>query len=219
MNEQLQLIPELAGGNRDVQSQVSDLDQLVIPGDPVAREIFRREVSLALLNKSPNKYIIIDKAIEQAKTKGISFVLCKVSDEARKFMKLAREVGAEKYRATSFIRLTPIDRHKVLFGEFETRHQTAELIMLHFMRRFPRFNIMIVFGEDVYIGRDNEIYKEKIDRKKIELPKETDEYEKYWLAFYRSQFIPERKNLRYLKRMIPKKYWKWVTELAEFGLA
>jgi hypothetical protein len=78
---------------------------------------------------------------------------------------------------------------------------------------------MIVFNDEVYIGRGKEIFREKIDRKKIVLPKETDEYEKYWLAFYRSQFIPERKNLRYLKRMIPKKYWKWVTELKEFGLA
>ncbi|MDD5593869.1 MAG: DUF4130 domain-containing protein, partial [Candidatus Margulisbacteria bacterium] len=129
-----------------------------------------------------------------------------------------REVGAEKYRATAFIRLQPIDQRNVLFGEFEIEHQTAELIMLHFMRRFPRYNIMIVFGEEVYIGRDNEIFREKINRKKVVLPKQADEYEKYWLAFYRSQFIPERKNLRYLKRMIPKKYWKWVTELKEFGL-
>ena len=216
--EQLKLIEDNAGGNREVYSQVSDLDGLFPSADPVAREMFRREVSLALLNKSPAKYTVIDKAIEQARTKGISFVLCKVSDEARKFRKLAREVGAERYRATAFMRLQPIDQHKVLFGEFEIEHQTAELIMLHFMRRFPRNNIMIVFGNEAYIGRNKEIFREKIDRKKIVLPKETDEYEKYWLAFYRSQFIPERKNLRYLKRMIPKKYWKWVTELKEFGL-
>jgi probable DNA metabolism protein len=212
MNEQLKLL-EVSRGNRDVQSQVSELG-----GDPRAKEIFGHEIALALLHKDPAKYRIIDAAIEEARQKGMSYVLCKVSDTARLFLKLARQVGAEKYRATAFIRLQPIDQHRVLFGEFAIEHQTAELIMLHFMRRFPRFNIMIVFGEDVYIGRDNEIYKEKIDRKKIELPKETDEYEKYWLAFYRSQFIPERKNLRYLKRMIPKKYWKWVTELKEFGL-
>jgi probable DNA metabolism protein len=213
--EQLKLIET----EEEVKDYDEDVRQLSRCADPVAREMFRREVSLALLNKSPAKYLVIDKAIEQARTKGIGFVLCKVSDEARKFMKLAREVGAEKYRATAFMRLTPIDRHKVLFGEFETQHQTAELIMLHFMRRFPQNNIMIVFGDEAYIGRNKEIFREKIDRKKIVLPKETDEYEKYWLAFYRSQFIPERKNLRYLKRMIPKKYWKWVTELKEFGLA
>ena len=187
-------------------------------GDPEALQMFRKDLFFALLNKSPSKYRIIDQAIEQCREKGLSYVLCKVSDEARRFHRLAREVGAERYRATAFMRLQPIDQHKVLFGEFEIKHQTGELIMLHFMKRFPRYNITIVLGNEVYIGRNKEIFKEKIDRKKVVLPKAPDEYEKYWLAFYRSQFIPERKNLHYLKRMIPKKYWKWVTELKEFGL-
>ena len=52
---------------------------------------------------------------------------------------------------------------------------------------------------------------------KVTLPSTPDEFERYWLAFYRSQFIPERRNLKYFQRMIPKKYWKWVTELKEFG--
>ncbi len=199
-----------------------DFDQAILKiktaTDQEAFQLFRKDLFFALLNKSPQKYQIIDQAIQQAREKGLSYVLCKVSDEARLFHRLAREVGAEKYRATAFIRLQPIDQHKVLFGEFEIKHQTGELIMLHFMKRFPRFNIMIVFGNEVYIGRDKEIYRRPIDRKTLELPKAEDEYEKYWLAFYRSQFIPERKNLRYLKQMIPKQYWKWVTELKEFNL-
>jgi probable DNA metabolism protein len=134
-------------------------------------------------------------------------------------MKLARAVGAEKYRATAFIRLQPIDQHRVLYGEFAIEHQTAELIMLHFMKRFPRYNIMIVFGNDVYIGRDKEIYREKVNRKKIEVPQAPDDFERLWLAFYRSQYIPERRNIKYLKRMIPQKYWRWVTELKEFDLS
>ncbi len=214
MNEQLKLI-ETGEAVRDYDQELGRLDRYT---DPKAKEIFRQEIAYALLNKDPAKYRVIDATLEEARNKGLSYVLCKVSNTARQFMKLARQVGAEKYRATAFMRLQPIDQQKVLFGEFEIEHQTAELIMLHFMRRFPRYNIMIVFNDEVYIGRGKEIFREKIDRQKIVLPKETDEYEKYWLAFYRSQFIPERKNLRYLKRMIPKKYWKWVTELKEFGL-
>jgi probable DNA metabolism protein len=186
--------------------------------DPEAAEIFRREVSLALLHRDPAKYAVIDQAIEQAKEKGLSYVLCKVSAEARKFLKLARAVGAEKYRATAFIRLQPIDQHLVLYGEFQIEHQTAELIMLHFMKRFPKYNIMIVFNDEVFIGRNKEIFRQGLGKKKVALPKAPDELERYWLAFYRSQYIPERRNLKYLQRMIPKKYWQWVTELREFGI-
>ncbi|MDD4178603.1 MAG: DUF4130 domain-containing protein [Candidatus Margulisbacteria bacterium] len=191
-------------------------DLTKISGDPEAKEMFRREVSLALLHRDPAKYAIIDKAIEQAESKGISYVLCKVSAEARKFMKYARAVGAEKYRATAFIRLQPIDQHKVLYGEFAIEHQTAELIMLHFMKRFPRYNIMIKFNKEVYIGRNKEIFKQALTVPVVDKPVEKDEFEQYWLAFYRSQYIPERRNIKYLKRMIPQKYWRWVTELKEF---
>ena len=195
-----------------------ELDELKPAGDAEALRLFKKDLFFALLNRNPSKYRIIDQVIKQAGEKGLSYVLCKVSDEAKRFFRLAREVGAERYRATAFIRLQPLDQQRVLFGEFEIKHQTGELIMLHFMKRFPQYNIIIVFGNEVYIGRNKEIFRKKLDRKKIIIPKELDEFEKYWLAFYRSQFIPERKNLRYLKRMIPKKYWKWVTELREFGI-
>jgi probable DNA metabolism protein len=206
-----------------IQEKLFDITQkqlstFTLQGDPEAVEMFRREVAYALLHKDPAKYAVIDQAIEQAKEKGISYVICKVSNEARRFMKFARAVGAEKYRATAFMRLQPIDQHKVLYGEFEIEHQTADLIMLHFMKRFPKYNIMIVFNNEVFIGRNRKIFRQKVDRKKIELPKAPDDFERYWLAFYRSQYIPERRNIKYLKRMIPQKYWKWVTELKEFGL-
>jgi len=208
--EQLKLI-EVAGGNREVYSRVSGLGS-----DPEAKEMFRREVAYALLHRDPAKYAVIDQAIKQAKEKGVSYVLCKVSNEARKFLKLARAVAFEKYRATAFLRLQPIDQHRVLYGEFAIEHQTAELIMLHFMKRFPRYNIMIVFNDEVYIGRNKEIFREKAKPREVELPTAKDDFERYWLAFYRSQYIPERRNIKYLKRMIPQKYWHYVTELQEF---
>lgn len=212
--EQLSLI-NLSNLKKDFSQELNDLK---MAGDAEALHLFKKDLFFALLNKNPKKYHIIDQVIKQATEKGLSYVLCKVSDEAKRFFRLAREVGAERYRATAFIRLQPVDQHRVLFGEFEIKHQTGELIMLHFMKRFPQHNIIIVFGDEVYIGRNKEIFKNKPNRKQVVIPKEPDEFEKYWLAFYRSQFIPERKNLRYLKRMIPRQYWKWVTELREFGI-
>jgi probable DNA metabolism protein len=181
-------------------------------------QLFQRKAMLALLHKNPDRFKVVDAAEQQAQTKGLSYVLCKVSPEAKKFLDYARQVGFEYHKATSFIRLKPIDQQRILMGEFEIRHQTAELIMQHFMRRFPTYTVMLIFGNQAYIGRDKEIYQRTIERQKISPPTVVDEYEKYWLAFYKTQFIPERKNLRYLKQMIPKKYWHWVTELGEFGL-
>jgi len=212
---QLELFNNLESPTKDLPRSLEELKK---SSESEAFNLFRRNIFLALLHSDPAKYRIIDQVIKQAKVKGLTYVLCKISNEARKFRSFARQVGGEYHRSTAFIRLKPIDQHRVLYGEFEIKHQTAEMIIQHFMKRFPQYNIMLVFGEEAYIARNKEIYKEKINRKKVVLPQQKDEFEKYWLTFYKTQFIPQRKNLRYLKRMIPKKYWRWVAELGEFGL-
>jgi probable DNA metabolism protein len=214
--DQLQLF-EYKNDNYD--EVVKSLSNSKINADKEGMELFKSEIFFALLHNSPQRFQIVDKVIKQVEEKGVSYVLCKISDEARRFRSFARQVKFERYQATAFIRLKPIDQRRVLMGEFEIRHQTGDLITLHFMERFPQYTIMLIFGDNVYMGRNKEIYRETIKRKKIDLPTTTDEYEKYWFAFYKSQFIPERKNIRYLKRVIPKRYWKWVTELSQFNLA
>jgi probable DNA metabolism protein len=215
--EQLNLFNEIKT-SFDAAEIDGRLNRIKQAKDPQTLKMFKREIFSALLHRDPKRHRVIDQAIKQAEEKGLTYVLCKVSAEAKKFRELARQVRGEYGRAIAFIRLKPVDQHRVLFGEFEIKHQTAEMIMQHFMERFPQYNIMLVFGEDVYIGRGKEIFKEKINRKKIVLPQKKDEFERYWLTFFKTQFIPQRRNIRYLKRMIPKKYWKWVTELKEFGL-
>jgi probable DNA metabolism protein len=215
--EQLNLFNEIKT-SFDVTEIDDRLNRIKRAKDPQTLTMFKREIFSALLHRDPIRYRVIDQAIRQAEEKGFTFVLCKISPEAKKFRELARQVRWEYGRAIAFIRLKPVDQHRVLFGEFEIKHQTAEMIMQHFMERFPQYNIMLVFGEDVYIGRNKEIFKEKINCKKVVLPQKKDEFEKYWLTFYKTQFIPQRRNIAYLKRMIPKKYWKWVAELSEFGL-
>ncbi len=178
-------------------------------------QLFKEEIFFAARHHD-YKEAILDKVIEQYETKGPSYVLCKVSNEARIFRNWARQVKFERHRAIALIRLIPIEQRGVLYGEFEVRHKTHELIMLHFMKRFPTYSILIFFGNEACVGRDGEIFRETVERPNIPIVK--DEFEKYWLTFYKSQYIEERRNIPYLKRMLPKKYWKWTPELKEFGL-
>lgn len=183
-----------------------------------AQKLFKEEIFYALLHADCNP-IIIEKVIDQFQTKGPSYVLCKVSREAKKFRDWARQVKFERHRAVAFIRLRPIEQKHALFGEFEVKHKTHDLIMLHFMERFPNYTIIISFGDFALIGKDKQIYKGEIDEgikaSRFQGIEVKDEFEKLWLAFYKSQYIPERRNLTYLKRMLPKKYWKWTPELTE----
>ncbi|MEA3494362.1 MAG: DUF4130 domain-containing protein [Candidatus Margulisiibacteriota bacterium] len=146
--------------NKSYEDVVSDLSAMKVVSDQNGLEIFKSEIFFALLHHKPDRFTVVDQVIKQAEEKGISYILCKVSAEAKKFRSYARQVKVERYQATAFIRLKPIDQHRVLMGEFEIKHQTGELITLHFMKRFPQYTIMLIFGEEVYMGRNKEIYKE-----------------------------------------------------------
>ena len=203
-----------------LDDKVASADNLLnfsqISKDTKGLAIFKNELFYALLHSKCDQKTI-DAVIKQLQEKGVSYVLCKVSHEAKQFRNWARQVKMEKMRAVSFIRLRPIDQHNVLYGEFELRHKTGEIIILHFMNRFPTYKIMISFGKEAFIGKDGQIAV--TTRLIASLPPTLiDPFEKLWLTFYKSQYIPERKNLRYMQQMVPKKYWKWLREIKEFGV-
>ena len=112
--------------------------------DRKAIQIFKNEIYYALLHNKKSVDLIVE-AIKQAEEKEISYVLCKISDEAKKMRDWARQVKIERMKAISFIRLKPINERGILVGQFEVRHNTEELILLHFMKRFPTFKIALFF--------------------------------------------------------------------------
>lgn len=146
------------------------------------------------------------------------------TERARKAYSLAREVGKEIHMAKSFTRLK-FSKNGVLYGNLKVKHNTEDLIAKFFARRFPDFVIILqswrgcfIFGgsfqnviktdEDI-----NEIISSISKPPQIDMEIFEDEkIEKFWEDFYNSQYIPSRKNLRLLKRNIPKKYNTWEYE-------
>lgn len=170
-------------------------------------------IALVLRHKDPNKDFIIERILKQAKEKGLSYVLCKVSPEAKLFCNMARQVLNEVHRARMFIRLDEVKERKVLYGEFLLEHDTIDLVMSHYTGRFPQYTIMLIIRPYVYISKGKEIFKEDIGDREINLPVVHDEFKQYWLDFYNNQYIPERRNMKLFQKNVPKKYWKYMFEI------
>jgi len=184
--------------------------------DKYSEEILNAEIFFARLHNKFDKKIE-DKVLIESKEKGISYVLCKVSDSAKTLRNWASQVKKERHRGISFLRLSKIPGKNILYGEFTTEHKTEELIMLHFTERFPNSAILVKFKTKVLIAQNGEIYEEAEREITSPLvPEEIDPFEKIWEIFYKSQYIPERKNMVYFKKMLPKKYWKDMKELQCF---
>jgi hypothetical protein len=108
------------------------------------------------------------------------------------------------------------ERQSVSVGRAETPHHVGDLLALYFHERFGRYRIVLLVGRQAYICReagevltdDAEPYRQALAR---------DDFERFWLAYYGSQGIARRANPRLRQQRLPKKYWSWVREAAQFA--
>lgn len=138
---------------------------------------------------------------------------------AKKVNKMMREVNTEAYRANQFTR-TEINNHGVLFGVVLLKHQVIDLVLDYFHKRFPE-SIICLYNEHTKKTTSMD-EKRKILVSKSSLNKVVEKVsenrpivpffedinftsEQIFETLYKSQFIPERENKDFFKKMIPDK--------------
>jgi hypothetical protein len=149
---------------------------------------------------------------------GFPYVLNKASDAGRALASRARQVMVELHRLKGFVRLVPakVGEEEISVGKAETLYHIGDLLALYFHERFGRYRIVLLIGRQAYVCAeagevltdDAEPYREALAR---------DDFERFWLAYYGSQPIAGRTNLRLRRQRLPKKYWSWVREAAQFA--
>ena len=137
---------------------------------------------------------------------------------AKKFNRMMREVFTEAYRAKQFTR-TEINNRGVLFGLVLLKHEVMDLVLKYFHERWPNC-IICLYNENSHktaiINEKGNIYEfcsplknivELISKNRPIIPYFEDiqfSGKKIFETLYDSQFILERENQAYFKRMIPK---------------
>ncbi|NVM37082.1 MAG: DUF4130 domain-containing protein [Candidatus Lokiarchaeota archaeon] len=136
---------------------------------------------------------------------------------AKKINRMMREVTTEAYRAKQFTR-TEINNRGVLFGVVSLRHRVMDLVLNYFHERWPECIICLYnehSGKTGIInekGRIQEIDStlksvvERVSKNRRVIPYFNDiqfSGKEIFETLYKSQFISERENQNYFKRMIP----------------
>ncbi len=130
--------------------------------------------------------------------------------------KYAKMVRRESHRLKGFVRFKTINN--VLYSEISPENDILELLIPHFKNRLKN-ELWVI--ED--IKRKKAVFYNKkefkiIDTKKINfnsllIDSEEINYENLWKKFIKSVTIKERKNLRCQMNFMPKKYWKYMSEM------
>ncbi|WP_350344487.1 DUF4130 domain-containing protein [Proteinivorax tanatarense] len=169
-------------------------------------------IPLVLLNlrySSDDKHSLIIEGLKNAIENSV-IKFC--SDYNPVFTKLTKRKNCclrEVHKMLGLIRFTPVN-HK-LAGVALLEHNTADLILYRFRKRYPKEHLVLLVGSDtVELNSVDEIIIGKADNY-IPFIK-NDDFTSVWKKYYESQYIPSRKNLKLLQHHIPKKYWNWLTE-------
>lgn len=140
----------------------------------------------------------------------------------KKVNHMMREVSTEAYRARQFTR-TEINNRGVMFGVVLLKHRVIDLVLQYFSKRFPQCIICLynehthkttIIDEKRIIQEFNSPLKsvvDKISKNRPIIPYFDDiqfSGEEIFETLYSSQFISERENKGYFKRMIPDKCFK-----------
>lgn len=134
-------------------------------------------------------------------------------------LRIANYVAHESHKFKGFLRFKELEGN-ILYAEMEPTNDVLFFVSYHFSKRLK---------EEYWIIKDN---KRKIlsiyDKRKFEIISEEDfklityteskteqNIENLWKTFYQTIGIKERKNDCCRRNFMPKKYWKYITEVKE----
>ncbi len=135
----------------------------------------------------------------------------------QKTITIAKYVLHESHKYKGFLRFKELENH-ILYAEIEPVNDILYLVSNHFKKRLKNEYWII---KDVKRGilsiydkkNDYLVSEDDFTLKTTMLSKTEMEMEKLWKIFYNTIGIRERKNDRCRKNFMPKKYWKYMTEM------
>ncbi|WP_315114682.1 TIGR03915 family putative DNA repair protein [uncultured Clostridium sp.] len=129
---------------------------------------------------------------------------------------IVRKVEIEKHRMLGFVRFQNLGK-ELYYSAIEPDYNILELIMPHFKERFKCQDFIIhdvkrnIGG--IYSKLKGEWIFCNINLEDIPQIGKDDLYNELWQEYFLSVSIEERTNLKLQKRMMPKRYWKHITEV------
>lgn len=138
-----------------------------------------------------------------------------------KVLKIAKYVSNENHKLKGFTRFKEINNH-VLYAEISPTNNILPLLSNHFANRLKNeYWIIKDIERNIYSIYDTKKYYiisgKNINLKDITIDDTEQEIENLWQYFFDTIGIEARKNKRCQMNFMPKKYWKYITEMRKYN--
>ncbi|MCS7279344.1 MAG: TIGR03915 family putative DNA repair protein [Thermodesulfobacteriaceae bacterium] len=142
-----------------------------------------------------------------------------LDEDINKLYKAEKSFHREKHRFLGLLRFIELP-DKTLWAKFAPKFNLLPKLWNHFVRRFPKEN-MIIFDT---LRKLIFIYREKnkglfwIDGLEIEILPTIDPFIKLWQTYFREIAVPERKSYKRQRERLPLRFRKFLPEFYPLSL-
>jgi len=168
----------------------------------------------AYLSNDPDRFTKISRYLRLAFAEGRSIADRLANPVVFDLFAICRNVSRETCKIVGFLRFSVMENN-VQFAEITPEHNQIPLIMQHFADRLQSIPFVIYDSRRHIAG----IYDAKewniVDAHDLQLPAlaaDEEQVRKLWKVFYRSIAIEARINLKLQRNLMPKRYWRNMTE-------
>lgn len=135
----------------------------------------------------------------------------------RESLKISQYVSRENHKYKGFVRFKELENN-IYYAEIEPQNNVLEILSNHFKKRLKneywiikdvKRNIISLYDKKDFliISADNfQLYSQNISDKE-------NLFKDLWQEFYNTIGIDERKNDKCRMNFMPKRYWKYITEM------
>lgn len=206
----------------EVVPVVTDMDKAMRVADAVVHKISGfawQWIKYGAMSCYEDKADIIYKFLVGGFRIGPKVTECLADPVVNRLMKLSRGVSRETDHMYGFLRFRELERG-ILFAAIAPKHHQVPLIAGHFADRFPMENWMI-YDElrhevCVHPAGGDWFLTDSVTAGPCSMGQASDsqkQFEERWKSFYETIGIKERENPRLRRSMMPKMYWKNMTEM------
>lgn len=126
-------------------------------------KLLRQEFAIALRHRQ-DQYELCFEVAKQSLEKGIPYVTFGVSPAARLLKEVCKEVIVEVNRAKSLRFSAHPQSHSIYWTEYDITHDTADLILRYFSKRYPMRILLIYSRRMAYWWKNSEAFSEEINK-------------------------------------------------------
>lgn len=169
----------------------------------------RRLIAGSLRYSAPDRSSLAFAATEEAVRHGPDYCLNGIGQVSRQLLTRYRVVGHEVHKMTGFVRFHPAGEG-VLAARPRLFHDTADLLLRQFTPRYPAYRLVLILPDHALAWEAGRFFP--VDPASYATYVDSDPFTATWEEYYRSQYIATRKNIALAKRLLPRKYWEYLSE-------